>query len=385
MPLRDFWRERRGDPWLALTIFALVLFGCLMIYSASIILGHTLYGSDTYFVKRQIVSALVGFTALIACSMLDYHNWQRWAVWMLGGTFVLLISVFFFSRGEINGAHRWISLGGQSIQPSEIAKLTFSIYVAAWLATRQERLHSISQTFIPYLAVIAIISFLMLREPDFGTLTIIILPAIAMYVAAGLSLRQYALGAVILVLSLVLILGSPYRRARITTFLDGSQDTQGTSYQVKNISIAIGSGGLWGLGFGESKQKRLFLPEPHTDSIFAVISEELGAVRATLLILVFCFLVARGYRIALLTDDLFGKYLAIGITTWFGFQAFINFGSMLHLVPLVGVPLPFVSYGGTSLIISLAASGILLNIAKSRPLPKVKAMPLRKRSTITYA
>ena len=168
----------------------------------------------------------------------------------------------------------------------------------------------------------------------------------------------------ILAVSLTAILTSPYRRARVLTFLDPSQSSLGQSYQVQQIGIAVGSGGLFGLGFGESRQKRLFLPEPHTDSIFAIITEELGGVRASLLVLLFCFLIYRGYRVAMRCPDPFGRYVATGITTWFGFQAFINFGSMLHVVPLVGVPLPFISYGGTSLLISLASAGILLNISQ---------------------
>jgi cell division protein FtsW len=360
----SYFSPRRGDPWLALTVFGLVLFGILMIYSASIILAHTLYGDDQYFVKRQLVSAVIGFVILAITASVDYKLWERWAGWMLIATFVALISVFFFSSGNINGAHRWIELGGQSLQPSELAKLTFTIYAAAWLSRRNTMLDDIRQTFIPYVVVILAISVLMLREPDFGTLTIIVLPAIAIYFVAGLSWKQLGLGAVAIALSLSIILVSPYRRARLETFVNPTTNTGSQAYQVENVAIAIGSGGWKGLGFGQSKQKRLFLPEPHTDSIFAIISEELGSVRSSLLILAFCFLVYRGYRIALLTDDLFGRYVAIGITTWLGFQAFINFGSMLHMVPLVGVPLPFISYGGTSLLVSLAAIGMLLNISQ---------------------
>ena len=356
---------KRGDPWLALTVFGLVLFGLLMIYSASIILGHTLHnGDDQYYVKRQLVFALAGFIAMIGLANIEYKIWQRWAGWTLILTFIALISVFLFSRGEINGAHRWIDLGGQSLQPSELTKLTFTIYVSAFLAARQDKLESMSGTFIPYLAVMAGIALLMLKEPDFGTLTIIVLPAIAIYLVAGLTWKQASVGVAILAVSMTAILTSPYRRARVLTFLDPSQSSLGQSYQVQQIGIAVGSGGLFGLGFGESRQKRLFLPEPHTDSIFAIITEELGGVRASILVLLFCFLIYRGYRVAMRCPDPFGRYVATGITTWFGFQAFINFGSMLHVVPLVGVPLPFISYGGTSLLISLASAGILLNISQ---------------------
>jgi cell division protein FtsW len=370
---------RRSDGWLALIVFGLVIFGILMIYSASVILGH-LQGNDHVFATKQFVSACIGFTALGIAASIDYHIWQRWAGWMLGVTYLLLFSVFFFSVGAINGAHRWISLGGQTFQPSELAKLTFIMYVSAWLAQRGDRLQNITETFLPYLAVIASISLLMLKEPDFGTLTIILVPAIVIYFVAGLTWKQVLLGLVLGILSLGLILSTKYRRDRIMTFLDPSQDTSGTSYHVKNIAIAIGSGGMWGLGYGQSRQKRLFLPEPHTDSIFAIIAEELGAVRSTLLILIFCTLIYRGFRVAWLAPDDFGRYLAVGITTWFGFQTFINLASMLHLVPLVGVPLPFISYGGTSLMISLVAVGVLLNISRQVIIPH-SSTPKTNRSS----
>ena len=379
MTTSSYAPTHRADRWLSLMVFGLVLFGILMIYSASIIIGH-LSGDDHLFVKKQLASAMVGFISLAITVNIDYHRWQRWAGWMLGLTYVLLISVFFFSAGSINGAHRWIAFAGQSFQPSELAKLTFIIYISAWLAQRQDRLANITETFLPYLAVVGTISLLMLKEPDFGTLTIILLPAVVIYYVAGLTWKQVLLGVVIGVLSLSMILSTKYRRDRIMTFLDPSQDTSGTSYHVKNIAIAIGSGGAWGLGFGQSRQKRLFLPEPHTDSIFAITSEELGSLRASLLLLLFCALTYRGFRVAWLARDSFGCYLAVGITTWFGFQAFINLASMLHVVPLVGVPLPFISYGGTSLIISLTAVGILLNVSRQTVGEKVKAVSRARRS-----
>ena len=367
---------RRVDGWLALIVFGLVLFGVLMVYSASIIIAH-LQGNDYLFAERQFISACIGFVALAITASIDYHVWRALAGWMLGVTYLLLISVFFFSVGSINGAHRWISLGGQTFQPSELAKLTFIMYVSAWLAQRGDRLGSIRQTFLPYLAVVISIAFLMLKEPDFGTLTIILAPAIIIYYVAGLSWKQVLLGLAITALGLSLVLSTKYRRDRIMTFLDPSKDTSGTSYHVKNIAIAIGSGGAWGLGFGQSRQKRLFLPEPHTDSIFAIIVEELGAVRATLLLLVFCALLYRGFRVAYLAPDAFGRHLAVGITSWFGFEAFINLASMLHVVPLVGVPLPFISYGGTSLMVSLIAVGVLLNISRQLVVPTHESKPSR--------
>lgn len=371
----------KTDRLLALSVVALVLFGIVMIYSASVIVGHTIFDDDKFFVKRQLVWAVLGIIGMIIAANIDYRFWKGWAGWMLVITLVLLISVFFFSKGEINGAHRWISLGKQSFQPSELAKLTFIIYISAWLVRRQEYLDNILTTFLPYLLVLIIISGLMLAQPDFGTLMVILAPAIVIYYVAGLNWKQAGIGLLVFLLGISLILISPYRRTRLTTFLYPEKVSIESSYQIKNIAIAIGSGGLWGLGFGESKQKRLFLPEPHTDSIFAVISEELGALRALLVILTFGFILYRGLRVAFAAPDLFGTLLAVGITTWFGFQAFINLGAMLRLVPLVGVPLPFVSYGGTSLVISLFAVGILLNISgqvtKTEPNGRKKAATQR--------
>lgn len=357
-------RRKRADVTLIITITALVLFGVVMIYSASVIVGYEFFKDPQYFFKRQIFSAVIGLVALIVMANVDYRVWQKWAGWMLGITLFLLVSVFFLSRGQINGAHRWIDLGPLTFQPSELAKLTFLIYLSGWLAKREGQMRDIVGTFLPFVAVLAIVSFLLLREPDFGTLTVFFTSAVAVYLVAGMTWQQVILGAGGVFAALGAILSTPYRRARILTFLDPTQDTGGISWHVKNIAIAIGSGGWFGLGFGASGQKRLFLPEPHTDSIFAVITEELGFVVATLVVLAFIFFAYRGFRVALRAQDAFGRLLAVGITSWITFQAFINLASMAHLVPLVGIPLPFISYGGTNLVISLAAVGVLLNISR---------------------
>jgi cell division protein FtsW len=357
-------RYQRSDLAVVLTVVALVLFGIVMIYSASVILGYTVFQDPQLFFKKQILTAALGFIALIVMASIDYRSWQKWASLMLGVTFLALISVFFFSKGEINGANRWIDVAGFSFQPSELAKLTFIMYISAWLATREERIRDIAGTFLPFLAILGVVSFLLLRQPDFGTLAIFVAAAVSVHLVAGMTWSQFLIGLSALMAGLIAVLAEPYRRARLITFLDPSQDTSGIGWHIKNIAIAIGSGGWFGLGFGASGQKRLFLPEPHTDSIFAVIVEELGFVVAALVILAFIFLAYRGYRIALRAPDTFGRLLAVGITSWFAFQAFLNLASMAHIVPLVGVPLPFVSYGGTNLVISLAAIGVLLNISR---------------------
>lgn len=353
----------KTDKLLALTVFATVLFGLVMIYSASIIVAHQNFLDDKIFVKKQALSAFIGFVLMILMASYDYHKWKKWAGIMFVLTFVLLVSVFFFSRGEINGAHRWITFAGQTFQPSELAKLTFIIYLSVWLVERKDKITDIVGTFVPFLLVLFMISILILAQPDFGTLSIILVSGLAVYYVAGLSFQEGVLGIVIAMIGLSIIFASPYRRARLTTFNNPNQDQSGSSYQINNISIAIGSGGLQGLGFGQSKQKRLFLPEPHTDSIFAITSEELGSIRSVFIIFLYFFIIYRGFSIARRSSDLLGRLMAVGITTWIGFQAFINLGSMLHIVPLVGVPLPFISYGGTNLMITLMAMGVLLNIS----------------------
>jgi cell division protein FtsW len=356
--------RRRSDFMLAIAVVATVLFGVVMIYSASVVVGYTNFHDAQYFFKRQVVWALIGIITMIVMANIDYRFWKRWAGWMLGVTFVLLLSVFLFSKGEINGAHRWISFAGQTFQPSELAKLTFLIYLSAWLCDRKEEIASITKTFLPFVVIMAILTGLMLAEPDFGTLSVILASGISVFVVAGMTWQQCTLGIGTAAAGIGAIFLEPYRRARLETFLNPNDVTGPAAYQIKNIAIALGSGGWFGLGFGQSGQKRLFLPEPHTDSIFAIITEELGFIVAAIIIGVYVFIAYRGYRIALTCNDAFGRLLAVGITTWLVFQAFINLASMLRLVPLVGVPLPFISYGGTNLLISMAAVGILLNISR---------------------
>lgn len=372
-------RRKRADVAVVITVVALVLFGIVMIYSASVIIGYEVFKDPEIFFKRQIISAIIGLIGLVVMANINYRIWQKWAGWMLGITLFLLVSVFFFSRGEINGAHRWVDFGVFTFQPSELAKLTFLMYIAAWLSRRKEAIGDIVGTFLPFMAVLGVVSFLLLKEPDFGTLSVFFTSAVAVYLVAGMTWQQFMIGLLSVGGALTAILSVDYRRNRILTFLNPSQDTSGISWHVKNIAIAIGSGGWFGLGFGQSGQKRLFLPEPHTDSIFAVITEELGFVVGALVILAYIFLAYRGYRIALRAQDTFGRLLAVGIISWFSFQAFLNLASMAHLVPLVGIPLPFISYGGTNLVISLMAVGVLLNISRQGRDHEEKEEPDTKR------
>jgi cell division protein FtsW len=262
------------------------------------------------------------------------------------------------------GAYRWIKLGPLTFQPSEIIKLVFIIYLAAWLDKRQYEIRSFSAGFIPFVIILGTVFFLIMKQPDLGTASVVVLIAASMFFVAGANLFQIFGGVIVASFFFwELIKRSPYRLSRLMVFFNPS-DTLGKAYHINQALLAIGSGGLWGRGFGQSIQKHLYLPQPATDSIFAVICEELGFIRALFIPLIFIIFAWLGFTVASKAPDFFGKMLAIGIVSWIIFQAVINIGTMLAIFPLTGIPLPFISYGGSSLVISLAAMGILLNISK---------------------
>lgn len=364
MSLDRFRKSGRMDYWLLFLVFILCVFGLMMIYSASAVLSFEQYGVNNYFFKKELLSFVVGLVLLFATSQIDYRVWQKYASWALIATIILLVSVFFISP-EIAGAQRWIKLGDFSFQPSEMAKLTFIIYLAAWLAKRKEKISDFWSGFVPFVLMLVIVGFLIIQQPDMGTMMVILSVAVVMFFISGASWWHLGLGfAGLITIAYMLIKISPYRMQRLMVFLNPATDTLGSGYHMNQALLAIGSGGLFGLGFGQSKQKFLYLPEPHTDSIFAIITEELGFLRSSLVFVAFLLIALRGYRIAKFAPDNFSKYLAVGITSWIIIQFFINIGAMLGIVPLTGVPLPFVSYGGSSLIFLLIGVGMLLNISK---------------------
>lgn len=379
--------RRKIDTWLLVGVISLVLFGIVMVYSSSVIVGLTKFQDGQFFFKRDLLYAAIGIIFCALAANLKYDWWQKLAPYLLGVTFLLLLSVFLFSSGEINGANRWISIGSFSFQPSELAKFTLIAYLSAWLAGRKGKVTSFTESFLPFLIVMFGISVLMVMQPDLGSLTVMVVAATAIYWVAGMTWKQFGIGCVVAVLGLAMLLSTPYRKDRLTAFISPEQDTTGVSYHIKQISLAIGSGGWFGLGFGESKQKRLFLPEPYTDSIFAITVEELGFIVSTFLIAIYTMVIYRGYRVASLAPDDFSKYLATGITTWFGYQAYLNMAAMLQILPLKGLPLPFVSYGGTNLIVSLIAAGVLFNISRylvdpdsAEPIPRRQDRHVKPRS-----
>jgi len=358
--------KKKPDYLLALVIFALSVFGVIMVYSASVVVSYKVYGYNNYYLNKQIISLIIGVFVWIIFSNIDYRIWQKYAFWMLICTLFLLIAVFLPGIGvELGGAHRWIDVGFTLFQPSEIIKLTLIVYLAAWLAKKGEGVRDFQSGFLPFVVLIGLVVVLIMKQPDMGTMSVIASTAAIMFFVAGASLVHILLGGVsALAVFWILIRSSAYRFQRFLTFLNPTDSSLGAGYHISQALLAIGSGGLLGLGFGLSEQKHLFLPQAQTDSIFAIICEELGFIRAILVILVYVFIAWRGYKIAKNAPDMFSRLLATGVTTWIVVQALINLAAMTGLIPLTGVPLPFISYGGSSLIVLFAAVGILMNISK---------------------
>ncbi|TSC57003.1 MAG: cell division protein FtsW [Parcubacteria group bacterium Gr01-1014_18] len=346
----------------------LLVFGVIMLSSVSNAVAYQKFGDSYYYLKNQLLQGVIpGLIVMTLFSMLDYKMWKKWAFPFFVGSIILLLSVFLPGLGaELLGASRWIHIGGFSFQPSEAVKLGFLIYIAAFFAQRGSReIQDFHAGLVPFVSSLGLVMFLIILQPDVGTMSIIVFFSMMVYFIAGAPWRHLALlgaGGVFLFWLLVKI--APYRAARILAFMNPEADPQGISYHINQALVAIGSGGLWGKGLGNSIQKQMYLPEVVGDSIFAVIAEEMGFVVMVCFIFLLLWLFFRGLRAAYCAPDDFGKYLAAGITFWIIFQSFINIASMLSLIPLTGVPLPLVSYGSSSLVVTMAAIGILINISR---------------------
>ncbi|MBD3359813.1 MAG: putative lipid II flippase FtsW [Candidatus Buchananbacteria bacterium] len=346
----------------------IIVFGLIMLSSASVSLSYDKFGEGYYYVKHQILNGLIpGIILLIIFSFIDYRFWKKIALGLLIFSIILLVLVFVPGIGAGYGsANSWLNILGFSFQPSELVKLTFLIYLATWLESRgQKKASDFSEGLVPFLSILGIIAVLLILQPDIGTMSIIILTSLAVYFIGGANLiHMLGVGLAGFLSLVVLIKISPYRAARLMTFLHPELDPQGIGYHINQAFLAIGSGGFWGRGFGMSRQKFQYLPEVAGDSIFAIIAEELGFFLATILILGFLYLMYRGFKIAQNAPDSFSKILVIGIVSWIMIQAFVNIGAMVGLLPLTGVPLPFISYGGTAMAVLLAACGIVINISR---------------------
>lgn len=341
--------------------------GLMMVASAGVVYGKVRFGDEYYFFKEQLLGLGVGLVFLYVFQRIDYHVWQRFVVPIFFIALGLLVLVFIPGFGTtVYGAARWVQLGPISFQPSEIMKLSIILYLAAWLAGKgQAKTADFFEGFVPFLALMSVVGFLIIKQPDTGTLGLIFLISLSIFFASGASLAHIAylfMGG--LAFLFILIKTAPYRLQRFLVYMNPEHDPLGFGYQMTQALLAIGAGGLFGAGLGQSRQKFNYLPEPVTDSIFAVLGEELGFMGTTVIVLLFLYIAWRGFRIASGAPDEFGKLVAVGIVSWIVFQAFINIAAITGLIPLTGIPLPFVSYGGTSLAGLLAAVGILLNISK---------------------
>lgn len=341
-------------------VLALGVFGLLMVYDASSAAAFRDFGDKFYYVKNQLLWFLTGMAAMILASRIDYHKLTRFSGVILGVTVVLLIAVLIPGVGTlVLGARRWISVLGFNFQPAELAKLACLLYFARMMREKPK-------AFVMG-SVLVLMGVLMMMEPDLGTTIVMIGSGLVLYFVSGAPMLEFILAIPALFgLAAILIATSSYRRSRVLTFLNHQSDPLGASYQVRQILLSLGSGGLFGLGIGQSRQKFLFLPEVATDSIFAVVAEELGFVGAIVLILAFLSLFGRGLKIAKSASDREGMLLATGIVSFLAIQAIINLAAMVSLLPLTGVPLPFVSYGGSSLVVAFGSMGILLNISRQR-------------------
>lgn len=348
------------DLYLFFCVFILLIFGLIMVYDASAIQGLKDFGDNNYYIKQQLVWVGLGVTSMLFFTKFDYKRFKIYSLPLILLSFLLLIAVFIPGFGiSGGGAHRWLRFGSVTIQPAEIIKLTSVIYLAS-IFEKGTRLLPFLSMIIPVTLVTAIL------QKDLGSTIVVVATAILLYFAGGAPIWHFLVSMPVIISSLlILIFTSDYRSKRILAFLDPFSDPQGFTYHISQVLIALGSGGLLGLGFGHSRQKFEYIPEVSTDSIFGIVGEELGFLGSAILIGLFFFVILRGLKIAQNCSDNFGRILALGLISWLGIQIAINLSSMIALLPLTGVPLPFISYGGSALVANLTAVGILLNISKS--------------------
>ena len=359
-------RRHRPDMVLLGTILALLAIGFVMVYSSSAVRGYILFDDPYHFLKMEVLWIILGLGAMALSMLVDLRLLRKFAKPILFIAIALLIAVKIPGVGRrVNGADRWIGIGPLSIQPSEVIKLSMVLVMAHLLALEPHKIQSFRKGVLPILALLGVIAGLIMLQPDLGTTLVIAATAFFMLIAAGA--RATHIGSLIgigLGLVVASILAAPYRMRRIFAFLDPWADPLGKGYQTIQALLALGPGGLFGLGLGQSRQKFLYLPENHTDFIFAMIGEELGFVGASLVILLFFLFAWRGFRVAMRAPDPFMGFLAVGLTAMVLIQAMINMGVVSGVLPVTGITLPFISYGGTSLVFTMLGVGVLLNISR---------------------
>lgn len=372
------------DSWLLIAVLALLCIGIVMVYSASAFQAALYQGDAAYYFQRELIWTMLGIVAMLLTMRIDYRVWRRYSLAGMILILPLLVIVLKFGA-SVYGASRWIVLGSFfSLQPSELTKLVLALYIADWLARKGKQVGTFLYGLLPFVLLVGFILALVLQENDLGTAIIIAGFATVMFFTAGANILQFALAMLSGSAIFLLEAFKGYRYYRLMGFLNPFHDITGINLQLYQALLAFGSGGWFGLGLGDSRQKTGYLPFPFSDSIFPIIGEELGFVACAIIVLLYLFLAFRGFRLARRTRDLYGALLATGITTWLVLQAMINIGANTGTIPYTGVPLPFISFGGSSLIVSLAAVGILLNISRYIQEPVLpafsrQAISLRKK------
>jgi cell division protein FtsW len=363
-------RLKVGSPdyVIVFAVGVLVVLGILAVYSSSFALGLLEFGDANYFVFRQVFFALAGGAAMVVLMKSDYRQLRLFSPLLMLAAIIGLVAVLVPGIGvERNGAARWISLGGPipPLQPSEFAKLALIIYIAAWLAGRGENVKHFWTGFFPFVALVGIVAGLVMLQPDLGTTIVIVLTMLTLVFVAGASLKHVAAFTGIAgIAASILIFAGQYRADRIWAFIRAEDDPSGRGFHTLQILIALGSGGIDGLGLGASRQKFFYVPGAHTDGIYAIIGEEMGFIGCATVLVLLALLMWRGFRVILRARDDFGALLAVGIVSWIGYQSVINIGGLTRSMPLTGIPLPFLSYGGSALMTMLAAIGILLSVSR---------------------
>lgn len=364
------------DYWLLLAIAGLVVIGMLTVYSTTFDLGMLVKEDATFYIRRQFWALLLGLAGFLVVMQFDYHFLRKFSVPLLIITILALAAILFVGEA-IFGAQRGIVEG--SYQPSEAAKLVMILYIAHWLSSKGDRIKMITYGLFPFSVIVGVVCALIVRQPDLSTAGLIALVSFTLFFVAGADWRQFAAAGVIGgSVFLVLMLTLPHAAARVDAFTVGLSNPENAGWHVQQTLIALGRGGWFGVGLGESTQKFGPLPAAHTDGAFAIFAEELGLVGSLLIILLFCLLVWRGVRATTKARDSYGFLLALGITCWLSYQALINIAVITAVIPFTGIPLPFISYGGSSLMISLIGAGILLNVSRDASLSK-RVQPRRRR------
>ena len=367
--------ENNYDPLIFMSVFLLIGLGLIMVYSSSAAIAYQKFNDPYYFFKRQLSWIILGALLMSFFMRLDYSALQNITYPALIITLLLLVLVLFPQFGKkVGGAQRWLQLGGFTFQPSELAKFTLILYVVHSLVKKQEKIKDFFYGYLPNLVVLGVFSILFLLQPDMGTTVIMLTVIFILFFIAGIKFSHLFYSILMLLPALcAAVLNSEYQRNRIVSFLNPEKDPLGSGYQIIQSFLAFGRGNIFGMGLGDGRQKLFFLPEPHTDFIFSIIGEELGFVGTVIVVLLFLVIIWRGVQIALKSHDLYGAYLSLGLTSLIGVQAMVNLAVSVGLLPTKGLTLPFVSMGGSSLIVSMVSAGVLLNISKKAGVKKQRS------------